>query len=261
MNKEYIWQSNLGPYIKDFIALKKSNGFSYETEKYYLIQFDKLCMSNDEFNKEGISKELSDKWSIQSQTEGKTYRSKRVCATRQLGLYLLSIGKEAYIPHFKGSLDKTITYIPTFKELQSLFKYIDKYIPGNNNRISLQLAIIYPIIFRLMFCCGLRLSETTKIKCDLIDLNKGTLTILKSKGLKERMIPIAQDVCELCKIYNKKISKLVPQRIYFFPGKDKDVAIANPTVQKKFHKFWLQAFPYWNNKFPTCHSLRYHNLS
>ena len=47
-------------------------------------------------------------------------------------------------------------------------------------------------------CCGLRVSEARKLKLEDIDFERKTALILRSKGDKDRLIYIADDVCNMC---------------------------------------------------------------
>jgi len=56
--------------------------------------------------------------------------SKRMSILRRFGVYMISLGKEAYIPrHFYKSV-KRVVHILSDEEIVSVFKVIDEYIPS-----------------------------------------------------------------------------------------------------------------------------------
>jgi len=257
MNNNYIWKSKLGLDIKNFIALKKANGFLYNAEEYQLTRFDSLCYKHKNMDSTVLTRELVEQWSKQLPNESKNTRNYRVSYVRVFANYLLAIGKEAYIPVAKGSYVKSLVYVPSFKEVEMFFNVVDNYksIKDYENRERFEL--IYPVLFRLLYCCGLRNSEGSFLKRKLIDLKKGIITIIKSKGQKDRIVYIASDLLKLCKEYDARMNRLVPNREYFFPGGVENKPITRATVAIRFHKFWSIAFPKWSNRWPTPHSLRH----
>ena len=54
----------------------------------------------------------------------------------------------------------------------------------------------YRIPIKLIYCCGLRLSECLSLTIHDIQGSEGKLRIRQGKGLKDRMVPIAQDLLE-----------------------------------------------------------------
>ena len=112
------YQSNLVPYIKDFVARKQSNGFIYESEALTLMGFDKLCL---EKNTEAgtLPRDLVMEWAMQKPSEGKNYRNARVSCVRQLALYMLSLGLDAYVPHKNASASVSVPFILSPQELKA----------------------------------------------------------------------------------------------------------------------------------------------
>jgi len=72
----------------------------------------------------------------------------------------------------------------------------------------------YRIPVKLIYCCGLRLSECLSLTIHDIDAKGGKLWIRKSKGNKDRMIPISQTMVEDLRRYWKFHRHL----LLLFPG-------------------------------------------
>ena len=62
MTCKYTWKSKLGPCIRDFIALKRSNGFLYDAEEYQLHRFDDFCYNHEELNVTKITRAQMELW-------------------------------------------------------------------------------------------------------------------------------------------------------------------------------------------------------
>lgn len=255
MNRNYIYRSSFAPYIEGLICQKRSDGFRYEYEAYILKTFDDFCVNND-FNTAEITRELLMKWAIQRETEGINYRNQRVSFVRQLSLYMNSLGILSYIPHQTASTVTTISHILNSDELKSLYQIIDSYLPEKKawHRFSME----YQVIFRLYYCCGLRLAEACNLRINDVDFENGTLKIMQSKGDKDKLVYMAEDVTDLCRRYHKKMSSILPDTPWFFPGKNPNQPIPKTSMDKKFKQFWnMTPFANTCDKAPTIHSLRH----
>lgn len=257
MYKKPLWKSNLGSSMKDFVALKRINGFKYDQEEYELSRLDTFCNENKEFDLNFITRELVSVWSIQFPNEDKNKRNSRIYTMGIFSKYLNSIGIKSYIPKNNGSSTTPYVYVPSFEELQVFFTYVDNHQFKNKETYLIRVNLIYPILFRLLYCCGLRLSEACYLKRNLINLSTGTLNILQSKGMKDRIVYVSKDLCNECKEYDEKIDKLVPNREWFFVGKLIDKPIPKESIDNTFKIFWKNSFPSWSKKMPTPQTLRH----
>lgn len=255
MVKTYVYRSILAPYIEGLICQKRANGFIYEYEAYILKTFDDFCISKDH-HQPCITRELVMEWAIQRETEGLNYRAQRVSFIRQLSLYMNSLGINSYIPHHFSSEEITIPHIMNQDELSSLFTVVDSYCSGigKYKRFSYE----YKVLLRLFYCCGLRLAEACYLKKEDVDIDKGILRILKSKGRKDRIVYMADDVTSMCREYWRNICKEIPDSVWFFPGRDTVKPILKSTLDLKFSQFWSKT-PYASkcDKQPTVHALRH----
>jgi site-specific recombinase XerD len=249
------YQSNLAPYIKNFVAQKQSNGFIYESEALTLMSFDKLCLKKN-IEARTLPRNLIMEWAKQRPCEGKNSRNSRVSCVRQLALYMLSLGLEVYVPHHNPSNSVSVPYILNYQELNSLYNVIDSYVSPEIHLY--RFSLVYPVIFRLFYCCGLRLAEGCHLKRTSVDLDKGYIKVYESKGHKDRIVQMSFDVCLLCRNYDNKMQLIIPDREWFFPGLNPTKHIHKCTVDSKFDYFWKQTqFASTVDKKPTIHCLRH----
>lgn len=101
-------------------------------------------------------------------------------------------------------------------------------------------ALVMPVIFRLIYTCGLRPQEGRLIKRKDINLEEGVLFIPESKRHKDRFVVIPEDMLELCRRYDTIIRKKVPQNEYFFPSGDFTCYHA-VTLEANFKRYWKNA--------------------
>lgn len=254
----YEYHSCLSPYIQQFLQEKGDSGFIYESEEWILKHLDAFCLQR--WNSQPfLSKELvTEWWTLKAQEEMVTC-SKRMSVLRQFGFYMISLGKEAYIPRYFYKSVKRVVHILSDEEVVSVFKVIDGYIPSMPYGAFHRLAAEYKVIFRLLYCCGLRISEVRSIHTDDVDLDHGTLRIMQSKGRKDRMVYLSEDLTELLREYAFKLSSVfLCQSVWFFPARNPEQQLGNVTIDKRFRDSWAKT-PFAKNcdRNPTVHCLRH----
>lgn len=255
--EEYIFTSCFLNDIQGLIEQKKQSGYIYDSAKYILIQFDKFCVENH-IDRAIITKELSDTWQSYHADEAKSRRASRMSVLRQLAQYMNSQGNECYIPSKFSAKSYWVPYVMNEREIKELFTVADDYAPKvNADRFNI-LAEEYKVLFRFIYCCGLRVSEARKLKLEDIDFERKTALILRSKGDKDRLIYIADDVCKMClDMLDLLHDKYHFYSEYLFPSSDPNTPLQVASINKKFREFWKKTSGASDSKYPTVHSLRY----
>lgn len=258
MFNERCFKSVIAPFISSFIEEKRSLGFSYNTEELILVRFDQYCVDNH-LEDYGLTRDFLSNWCLQSETEGLSNQGKRISVVRQLMLYMVSLGNTVYIPKFTGRSEIILPHIFTSEELQSFFFEVDNYHPLSKRAEDMRLGNEFRVLFRLLYCCGLRNSEGCGIAKEQVDLDKGVLTILSSKGNKDRLVYIAEDLLLLCREYYRYLcNELGFNPHWFFPGFNPDKPLRNTTIDRAFNRFWSRTcFSALCNNKPTVHDLRF----
>lgn len=253
------YKSCFGRHIQNLIDLKRKSGFVYDSEAYHLKKFDGFCTIENEKGP-GISRELMMKWGTLRETEGRAYLSRRVTSVRQLCIYMNSIGIDSYVPRMFTHKSGYISHVLDDNEISAFFYELDSAMPksksnGSNQRINFEMKVL----FRLIYCCGLRLSEATHIKLEDIDFTVGAITIYQSKGRKDRLVYVSDDMDALLKKYIHTLEKIYGiKSLFLFPAQDIGKCFQNATVSQKFNKVWKKTV-YAENcvQKPTVHSLRH----
>ena len=255
MKKDYEYSSPLAPYIRGLVEQKRSNGFSYVDSAYMLQRFDRFCESYG-LSVAELPRELVMDWSVQCPNEILTTRNHRVSLVRQLAIYMSSLGLPVYMPRRCASGEKRAPYVLNQDELTALFQVIDNQIPFYKH--PQRFIEAEKIAYRLYYCCGLRLSEALHLRRENVNLEHGILKIVHSKGDKDRLVCMADDLTAMCRDYYDYIKKECPDSPWFFPGKNPENTFAHSTFPTNFRWLWEQtSYAKMCNKYPTIHSLRY----
>lgn len=241
------YRSTFGSHIKTLIELKRKSGFIYDSEAYQLMKFDEFCVAADEKGP-GISRDLFLKWGTLRDTESRAYLSQRISAVRQLCIYMNAIGINSYVPEVFTHKSGRISHVLDDDEISAFFNELDSDIPkaknnGSNQRINFEMKVL----FRLIYCCGLRLSEATHIKLNAVDLAAGVITIYHSKGRKDRLVYISDDMAELLKRYLLTLENVYGVKsLLLFPAQQASLTRFVDIKTPKLSNFILQQF--WGHK-------------
>lgn len=208
----------LGALCEDFVRLKRASGLHYNTESGILKRFDTFSKGFS-LSPGTLTKELAVAWCEKRIHESTKTHSARVLVVRHFAMYMVQMGHHAYLPTLMAKYNfgklRFRAHIFTDAELQRIFEQIDGIRPNGK---SPHKHIVMPVMFRMFYSCGLRLSEAVNLKrCD-VDLEQGVLTIRDSKFGKSRLVPMAESFAGICREYDHRISVLYPNNEYFFPS-------------------------------------------
>lgn len=225
--------------IDQFVSFKRANGYQYQTGAYYLKKYARFVMETapetaapDKASVEGFLEKLRD-------TPGSLYNA--AASLREFSRYLTARGIAAYlIPSGRLRLPTPVQpYFFTEREVTVFFRECDRI---KENPHLKGKHLVFPAIFRLLYCCGLRCKEARTLARENVHLDESCLDILQSKGPKSRRIYISEELTEYLAIYDRQISRLFPNRETFFPNR-KDQPYSASWLEQNFLRFWYAAFP------------------
>ena len=231
--------STFAPSLDAMSAYREALGFSRKTHENSFIHFDRFCAENYP-DSENLTKEMALKW-IEEQTAKKgDMILERATAIRLFGKYLTATGNPAYIlpkKYVSKSGSQTASpYIFTDAELSSFFHAADRITTEHPD------PEIAPVLFRLIYTCGLRPNEGRELKRANINFITGEILITKTKRKKERIIVMSEDMLELCKKYDTRRCIFAKDSEYFFPARNGG-AYTTGQLDKLFKKIWTLANP------------------
>lgn len=230
---EYTYESNFAEKIVGLIQLQKSIGYKYEPQEMVLRQFDRFCKQNYP-NEISLTKELVLHWTTRTCTESVRNLKRRTAPIRSLAKYINARGGNAYL-YPTRTQPRSNAYIPhifTDIELTNIFSAIDR---SKYCAVAPLRHLIMPTIFRVIYCCGLRISEATSLKTENVDLNTGVLTIVNTKYNKDRLVPMNNELTAICREYSAKAHIFDDAQIYFFPNRN-----GGQTSQSSIYKFFRE---------------------
>lgn len=239
MSEKQQFLSVLSIPIEGYIAEKQAVGYKFEKGVAMLKRFDSFMYSRC-LQETGLTKQMVVEWTVRKPNETISTQCARISLLRGLAVYMNRMGYSAYIyPKALVTVDRYayIPYIFSCDEMKRIFKVCDHY---STNEITPNRHLIMPLLLRILYGCGLRISEAMNLTLEDVDLNKGTLHIRNTKFNKERIVPMAESLMERCREYCKTalIGKL--GNSYFFPS-PYGGHYSEATIYKLFRDVLLQA--------------------
>lgn len=229
------FSSTFARHMENFIHFKEALGYARSSYEKFLIHFDRFCLSTSP-EETSLTKELLMQWARLRPNENANGLKRRMVALREFGKYLISIGIEAYVipSEMIGDFKPFFPYLYSDEELSAFFAAADGM---RSHKLSPHREYIVPVIFRLLYCCGLRPNEVRLLACSNIDLENGKMYIQDTKVHHDRIVIMSPDMLSLCQKYDERVRKIQNNRNYFFPHPD-GTAYSATWVQNQFRKCW-----------------------
>jgi len=217
----YTFHSAFADRICSFVEQKNAVGFPYDESIRLLSNFDRFCL--DKFPAEIVlTKEVCLAWAVRKDTEENNTFRNRLMPVREFARYLNRCGEPAFVlhPNFAKKGPRHIPHIYSEEEIAALWDVLDHLKPRRGYPIR---HFVIPALIRLLYCCGLRPVEARRLRASDVDLEKGRLDIMESKGHKDRIVMMADDVTDMCRRYDETVSRIMPERELFFPNSEGNI--------------------------------------
>lgn len=253
---DFTYSSPIHEFIEGVLSQKRAMGYKYESYARLLYKFDQFCLEYG-CSEPVLTKELVVNWSQKRSYEAQATLRNRVRVVRQLAIYMNHLGAHAYILP-KNTIPKGPRYVPYIfsdQELAAFFKQTDAC---HVQSLAPFRHWIMPLLFRMLYGCGLRISEALNLRLQDVDLQTGVLTILDGKLNKDRLVPLSPELTARCETYVKHVHLFSDKTAYFFPAVNGQ-AVSRGNVYKNFRKFlWKARISHggWG-KGPRVHDFRH----
>lgn len=256
--REIEFEGPLQEPVQNFVEEKRRLGNLYNAEAYLLRALSRLAISENCPNNV-LTKELVNLWTAKQPTHSATTHRSRCSVVRQLGEYMTRMGYDAYIaslsPTSRFEKKEFVPYIFSDDELCRFFAAIDTIPKGAHSPYQ---HLTFPLLFRLLYGCGLRLSEALTLKIKDVDLVQGVLSIRGSKFGKDRFVPMASSLTDRCSVFLDARYIFAGEETLFFPAPDGNIYSHTAVYQKYRAALWKAGISYGGrNHGPRIHDFRH----
>ena len=179
----------------DFIDYKRGLGYGYTKQTLEEIRQFSRFISQFPLDERVLTEKIVDAYREPRPGESTITRNKRASLTRQFALFLESCGIACYVPPERREKEERgfVPRIVTEEEMARVLQYADSR-PFLTR--SPKTNMVYSMLLRMLWCCGLRIGEALSLTMGDVDLDEGLLTIRKAKHNQSRIVPMSDSLTE-----------------------------------------------------------------
>lgn len=249
-----VFHSAFAGEINDYLNYKIYSGHKAGSFCVHLQHFDDFCIQQG-IKEPVFTKEDAVKWVQKKDTEATTTHYSRVNAIKQFLMFLSRKDYDVYVTRdvrFKPT--EFQPHIYTEDEVRRYFHAVDTYESARNRKAAVQ----YPVLFRLLYCCGTRINETLGIRKQDVDLENGIVKLSETKNDCERYIVLGDDLQALVQQFAEKCFYLLNDQDYVFTTSNGG-RLSGDVIYEVHRSFLHQArIPYHGGgKGPRIHDWRH----
>lgn len=254
-NDNPCFDGPFAPMCEAFVRQKRAMGIEYNGQIWVLRRFDNYAKA---FEVEDyiITRELASAWVEKSPNEAASYYNSRLYIMWQFADFLVQQGYDSYLGRFKLRKGSTHTpYIFTKEEMSGIFRQLDQM---EQSPCSPLKHLAFPVLYRMLYGCGLRISEALNLTLKDVDVEKQMLHITTGKNDKERLVPMSQSLTRWCSDFIAQVHGGHGEPyIFFFRRDGSSYCISN--IEKHFRSLlWDVDIPYCGrNLGPRLHDIRH----
>lgn len=223
-----VYQNPLGTEMEHYLDLLEKAGRYVKGIKGLFREFD-TCIPAGLSKEEALSDTILFAWDQNLSCSPMT-RKRKYSELSGFVEFLRSEGIACHIPEIPRTPSSTyVPYIFNETEWDRIIQEADNLATALK-RTGTDMPIVFPMLIRLLYTCGLRVSEALSLKMEDMDSNQSCLTIRKAKRKRQRLVPMKKSTSELLLRYCTRRGLLSQPEAYIFA-----CAAGNPPSEK-----WIQ---------------------
>jgi integrase/recombinase XerD len=238
--------------VAELVASRRAGGYRFKVPERVLRQFADHCWRAG-YPDGSIAKEAVDGFLYGRHLRSSTVRRNEL-ALRQLAEYAQGAGWDAYIP--AGTVRVRVRHQPPYgtdDEVRRLFAAIESQTMSScSNK-----AMVDPVLFRVLYGAGLRVSEALNLSLADVNTRNGMLRIRESKNGESRTVPVTSRLTATLEGYIAAAHPAPESSDYVFYSVAPGRPINQATVYTRFRGYLADAgIPHFSGG-PHPHSLRH----
>ena len=256
MAVKYQYKSNISGYITGYLGYMRAAGYKFKVPERMLRQFDQYCFDHN-IQASMLPREAVEEFCHGDDYDAQATREVRTRVIRNLAEYMGKAGCSVYVsplPLKTFSYPRHDPYIYSVEELASIFLQIDSWQASDKSHSNRK--VVDPLLFRMLYGCGLRITEALNLKVSDVDMKEGVLRICQAKNNKDRFVPMANSLTERCRDYHRIMHRFSMADSYFFPGQHGG-CYDQSTIYRRFRQYLWKAGISHCGSGPSVHSFRH----
>ena len=239
--------------VAELVDLRHAGGYRFKVPERVLRQFAAHCR-REGYPDGSITKEAANEFLYGRHLRATTVRRNEL-VLHQLAQHAQTAGWDAYIPAAatRVRVRHQLPYVLTDDEVRRLFTVIDSQPMSSFTNKSL----VDPVLFRVLYGAGLRVSEVLNLTLSDVDTRAGTLKIRDSKNGESRTTPITNRLTATLEGYIAAAHPAPEHSDHVFYSRTAGSPINQATIYLRFRGYLAEAdIPHFTGG-PHPHSLRH----
>jgi len=244
----------LSDLIDTLVAARRAGGFRYHSQQRVLRQFAEHAR-REGYADGSIVKEAVEDFLYGRHLKASTIRREEI-VLRELAEHVRQFGWQAWVPATLTGVKtphRPPPYVFSDDEIRRLFHVIDtQQLSEMSNR-----ALVDPVLFRVFYATGMRLSEGLNLQLRDFDPARATIEVRDGKNHENRLVPITARLATTLQSYIEAAHpRPVPAHKLFYTG-DPAKPADKSTIYNRFRRYLADAdIPHFPAG-PHIHSLRH----
>ena len=239
--------------VAELVALRHTGGYRFKVPARVLRQFVEHCRRHG-YPDGSITKEAVHEFLYGRHLRVSTVHRNEV-VLRALAEHARAAGWDAYLPTAatRVRVRHQLPYVFTDEEIHRLFAAIDSQPMSNSSNK----ALVDPVLFRVLYGAGLRVSEALNLTLPDVDSDNATLRIRDSKNGESRTVPITARLAATLHAYLAAAHPAPEPGDHVFYSRAQGRPINQSTAYLRFRGYLTDAgIPHFTGG-PHPHSLRH----
>ena len=247
--------STLPELIATLVAARRAGGFRYDRQARVLAQFAEHCR-RDGYADGSIIQEAVEGFLYGRHLKASTIRREEIIL-RELAEHARQFGWPAWAPPTLTRLKtrhRPPPYVFSDEEIRRLFHAIDTQpLSEMSNR-----ALVDPVLFRVLYATGLRISEALNLQLRDLDAARATLEVRDSKNREHRIVPVTRRLADTLEAYIAAAHPDPEPAHHLFHTGDPATPADKSTIYNRLRRYLADAdIPHFAPGGPHIHSLRH----
>ena len=208
------FESGFAESIEAYIDSKVASGYKEKSFVGPMRKFDAFCKSRGIVDV-SLGRDDVEEWTRKLPGEATTTHYSRVNASKNLVAFLTARGHDlAPIRDVAFRETGFQPHIYTEDEAGRYFAAVDAW-SSPRSRVD---EVQFPVLFRLMYCCGARVNEALGIRKRDVDLAAGVVALNETKNDRSRLVALGPEMSALFARFADKTFYLIGDGGYVFPN-------------------------------------------
>lgn len=185
MDEILVFPGPHGGLFVEYVRFKRSLGYAIPTSYQYVLRVIARSIASGPPEADIVSRASVEELTAKRAHEATATQCKRIAILRQFCVWLTSQGYAPMIPP-EGLVRETTDFVPRIisePEMASILTVADREEPQPRR-----------LLLRLLWCCGMRISEACALTVSDIDITAGTILIAHAKGDRTRLLPMSESL-------------------------------------------------------------------